>query len=291
MKVRDRIADIDFSEAVDQKDPSLMRRYVAEIEKIFLDAWLSDHTRENFGTVLRLADQKSARARRDVEIKTDEAQITYHLGIVDGVIYVFRELFRAEKRESKIVETAGSQSAKTDRILQYLYEQNNGQGMRHGELADQLGISYSNLTNTMKRILQSGAVESARAGKNTFYRLTPAGKRYCARKKQPEALSVPTKEKLIRIIWDILNDVDPTKREKSPPMPTLRPGDTYYRFRDGKSDGQHRLRSIVTVDGEQYIAEELVEAESENREDADAAEWTLSREFSDLMVSNMESAG
>jgi len=52
-------------------------------------------------------------------------------------------------------------------------------GMRHGELAEAADLSGSALTNMMKRILSSGAADCTRIGKNAWYMLTKAGRRYC----------------------------------------------------------------------------------------------------------------
>ncbi len=102
-----------------------------------------------------------------------------YAGMMKGILQVLRQMLKEEVRNVDVEELAALQSAKTDRILLCLYNHRSGMGMRHGELAEAADLSGSALTNMMKRILSSGAADCTRIGKNAWYMLTKAGRRYC----------------------------------------------------------------------------------------------------------------
>jgi len=176
-----------------------VKNAIIEFRNLFIDSWLNTTTHTEFFNTLRFTTQKTKQAKRRLGSLSEREEISYYLGILAGVEYAFQELYTAEERELQIVMLASSQSEKTDRILMCLYTKNGGQGLRHGELAKELNVSESSLTNTMKRILQSRAVSAVRTGKNTFYTLTPAGKRYCSKKQAPLTQN-PSKELLMALV-------------------------------------------------------------------------------------------
>ena len=176
-----------------------IKNLILEFQNLFLDRWLRTASHTEFYNILRLATQKSTQAKRRLGSLSEREETSYYLGMMAGIEHVFQELYTAEERDLRIIVMAGSQSEKTDRILMCLYTKNGGQGMRHGELAKEVNISDSSLTNTMKRILQSRAVTAVRTGKNTFYTLTPAGQRYCSKKQEPSTRT-PSKELLMTLV-------------------------------------------------------------------------------------------
>lgn len=236
-----RILQTDLQDAVAKENISLVQQYIMSYQRDILERW-TDSTHEDFEKFLRLSDQESARAKRALGTGDTKAELSYYLGTLNGYIEIFWELFREEEQDSRVIALSAAQSAKTDQILLCLYTKNGGQGMRHGELADSIGVSYSALTNTMKRILHSGAVEAARSGKNTYYTLTKAGRRYCA-KKQKEARS--DQNKLAnQILQDIMNRLAANGKEESL---ALYPGDK-FRMMDqhGITDKEYLLETIIT---------------------------------------------
>ena len=178
------LKELDFTEPYTAKESyQQVHRFVYEVKSDLLDAW-ANAEHEEFEKALRILEQKTAQIRHCLNMNDVIVQSSILVGMLQGFTELFGELLRKERQDQRIIAMCASQSAATDRILMQLYEANDGQGMRHGELADALGYSYSNLTNAMKRILNSGAVEAARTGKNTYYMLTPAGQRYCAQKQK-----------------------------------------------------------------------------------------------------------
>lgn len=165
------------------------------------EAW-NKPTHETVETTLRLLIQEIESIKNDDP--SLETNIAYHLGRLDGFAAAYEEVYRAERRLEAAAKTLSEHSAKSMQILQCLYDRGT---MRHGELADAVGSSYSALTNSMKKILLSGAVRSARSGKNTLYYLTETGKRYC----ETHRREAPKGEDLKRIVEAVLEEYNRKK--------------------------------------------------------------------------------
>ena len=144
---------------------------IEEQKEALWTAWMGS---EDFEDPLRLAIQEVE--VRKLENPELNVSVSYQLGRLDGYVELFEQLFRAKERESAVRNDSDLRTDKVCRILRTLYRVGE---MRHGELADAVGSSYSSLTNIMKKVLLSGAVEAVRSGRNTRYHLTDAGRRYC----------------------------------------------------------------------------------------------------------------
>lgn len=165
--------------------------YVEDQKENLWTSWTTD-PREVFGSKLRIAieDVESLKNHRP-ELN---CSVEYQLGKVDGYTELFEQLFRTEEQKRSAANILAQQSPKAQKVLQCLYREGS---MRHGDLAAAVDSSYSSLTNIMKKVLLSGAVESARSGKNTYYRLTDVGRQYC---KQQTAAKKGELSELIRSI-------------------------------------------------------------------------------------------
>ena len=190
-EIRNTIAELD--DLVEELNVQRIKRKVTEFQSRFVDNWIKNTSHTDFYSIIRISSQKSKQAKRRLGNLSEREEASYYLGMLAGIEAVFQILYTAEERDRQVVEMASLQSARTDEILRCLYTSNGGQGMRHGELAKAIGVSYSSLTNTMKKVLQSGAVTAVRTGKNTFYTLTPVGQRYCS-KKQDRTMRYPSKK-------------------------------------------------------------------------------------------------
>lgn len=182
--------------AVEENNTYGVFECAVSLENEIAERWQSGE-REEFERTLRLYIQKTGRMKRDL---VDETQmIPYQLGVIAGVVQAFERVCRTEGDQQGIIGSLAQSSGKTRQILNCLYREH---GMRHGELAEAVGSTASSLTNLMKRVLQSGAVEASRSGKNTFYMLTPAGERYCAQQqaRNDAGLSPEVKRELTELI-------------------------------------------------------------------------------------------
>ena len=186
----DHVLNIDLQQLVTSASYSALEDYAHLYQIEALERWVDlDHG--DIERFLRLSEQKISRAKRPIEHADELCQSAFFLGVTAGIVAILRELYREEKKDQQITAMCAAQTDKTDQILLCIANQNGGQGMRHGELADAVGIPYSSLTNIMKRILQSKAVTVTRIGKNAYYTLTRAGRRYCERKRgQPDTATL-----------------------------------------------------------------------------------------------------
>ncbi|PWL41209.1 MAG: hypothetical protein DBY43_05675 [Clostridiaceae bacterium] len=155
-----------------------VERAVLEFKNLFLESWIEASSHSDFYDVLRIASQRIARAKRHCGDLSDREKTLYFLGILSGLEYAFKELYTAEERE-KMIATTCSGNERASQILQAIYFANGGQEVYHEKLAELVGLSYGNLTEEMKFLLNCRAVAATGRGKSTCYTLTPAGKRYC----------------------------------------------------------------------------------------------------------------
>ena len=147
--------------------------HVEDRKEALWTAW-TDNSRQDFERVLRLTIQEVESVKeRWPELN---CSVQYQLGKLDGVTVLFEQFYRAAERMKAIKKNLARQTPKSRQILMYLYK---NKDVNHGELAEAIGSSYSSLTNIMKKVLLSGAVESARSGKYTYYNLTEAGRKFC----------------------------------------------------------------------------------------------------------------
>ena len=156
-----------LKDVVDTGDLYSVLEKTYEYEEALWMTWTDDRNGA-FETTLRQAIQEIEQVK---DLRPEyNISIQYQIGRLDGWTEAFERLYRAEESVSKAAGALSGLSAKAKMILECLYK--NREGMRHGELAAAIGSSDSSLTNIMKRVLLSGAVESVRSGKNTMYYLT-----------------------------------------------------------------------------------------------------------------------
>ena len=168
--------------------------YVEDKKATLLHLWVDDD-HEKFENALRLAIQESESIKN--WHPSFNCSIQYHFGRLDGYTEIFESLFREKEHMRSIKQSLIGQTAKARQILQCLYQ--NGR-MCHGDLADAVGSSYSSLSNIMKKVLLSGAVDSMRSGKNTYYSLTEIGRQYCKQTQHNKEQNEEIKKELTTLI-------------------------------------------------------------------------------------------
>lgn len=212
----ERILNLDLEDMIASSDHSGLTNYVRLYQIKVLDQWTNKthDDEDDLERFLRLSEQKISRAKYFMIQQGSWNQDAFSLGMAMGVTAAFHELLREEKKDQQIIAMCASQTEKTDRILQTLANRNGGQGMRHGELAEAAGIPYSSLTNIMKRVLQSRAVTAARSGKNTYYTLTKAGRRYCRKKGENSDIREQYFAAYLRKIADAVESKRAVERER-----------------------------------------------------------------------------
>lgn len=251
------LKELDFTEPYTAKESyQQVHRFVYEVKSDLLDAW-ANAEHEEFEKALRILEQKTAQIRHCLNMNDVIVQSSILVGMLQGFTELFGELLRKERQDQRIIAMCASQSAATDRILMQLYEANDGQGMRHGELADALGYSYSNLTNAMKRILNSGAVEAARTGKNTYYMLTPAGQRYCVQKQKTRY--TPSQDEIKKAVVKAIDFLySPAEGQRASIFSEIRSGDKFKLAMQGQISCELKAGDILGFPDCKYLnCEEL----------------------------------
>lgn len=238
--------DYEFQQAAAAEDGRAMERTTLGFLTVLLNIWLEE-THEKFESFLRIFRQKYDRAKRVLGVWSPRETCIFYLGALFAAQRIFEELYRAEGEREKLISTFAVQSPRSEEILLCLYRRNGGTGMRHGELAAALGLSESALTNAMKRVLQSGAAEAARSGKNTFYTLSKAGQRYCA--ERAEKSTALTRTQWIEWTLRRLAESEPDTGR----VPVLRGGDRAQVLVDGIRAGEFRAREILEIEHRKYI--------------------------------------
>lgn len=173
----------EFYSALKENNFSVVKEGVQEIrEKLFL-SW-NDSQNGAVEDLLALSFQRLKRAKRD---NPDwKVSIAYQVGMLEGVVSAYEELYR-EKKEREAIDqyvkqTLHNSGPVTKKVFAKLVSLDAEEWIGHKELALDVGTSESSLSNIMKRLVISRAVETERIGKRTNYRVTSAGKRFYAEK-------------------------------------------------------------------------------------------------------------
>ena len=187
----------EFALAIRNDESGTVMDYVTEridaLWKAKLETALSD-----FEQAFLLEFQQSERIKdSNPELLFSTA---YHVGRWDGFLDAMEKLYYREESLRIAQETmehleedaSQTQTAQkpiprpSKRVLEILECLNQHGEMRHGELADAVHTTPQNLSNLMKKILQTGLARSRRTGRNTCYEVTDLGRHFCRQEKQRE---------------------------------------------------------------------------------------------------------
>lgn len=178
----------EFYEAIITNEVSTLRNGIAEIESKLFEGW-SNPNHETFGELLGMCTRRAKRSRGYLQGWQDSA--FYHVGFLMGLVSAYSTLFQAESEQTaidqyvaKALPNPGSMTRKIFDKLSKLYT--HGEWISHGVLAKEIGTTDASLSNIMKRLILSQAVESEKSGRYTNYRLTAAGQRYFETKLQTQ---------------------------------------------------------------------------------------------------------
>ncbi len=178
---------------------------------------------------------------------TQEKNIDYFFGHFTGLLASFKTQLTEEFRNQHVHLIGKADVPHLDDILFTIEAQ---EGIRHGKLAEAIGIEKSTLTGIMERIVASGAVIFSRPGKFKFYFLTEVGKKYCDQNRNrynPRRTIDVLVDELIELI-----------NHESTPSSTV--GKVVQAIYDRKSNS-----SSLRADSSKTRAEEIIEILSEEK--------------------------
>lgn len=242
---------IDLKQAIMEHDIYAIDCFVVDQQNILLNEWYNK-SHQTFHTALQRALQKSHRAKQ--QFLTEKDEIPYQIGVWEGFLQAFRALYEEENTESDILEKAVAKSPNTAKIIRFLYQ--HSQPICHGELADELGMTHSALSNAMKRVIGCGAVSVSRTGRNTRYTLTAAAKQYC--KKEAKWSKVLPKSREMALLEELITMYQ--RRAKAEDS-SVSVGDYVHLYKNGKEVflDKQQLKGICT-----FGAEKIIELDSDD---------------------------
>ena len=138
-------------------------------------------------------------------------------------------------------------SAEIPHLDDILFSIEKNEGIRHGQLAEAIGIDKSTLTGIMEKIVSIGAAYFSRPGKFKYYYLTTDGKNYCEenREKYKETLNLNSQiEELTNEVRDLRKTVDSLHlhSKNTPNITSLPLSDTDTFLPNEASDGHSWAR-------------------------------------------------
>ncbi len=176
-----------------------LNRQIDVLIKKFAEVYASGNT-DNLTKDLNFYynEQKYAVNKCNVDVES----IVYALGKLDGLIKTIDMLlyYVNQWKEFEEENVIADNSKHLHSILQFLQKNNR---MSHTELANALGVSVNNLTNTMERIMPLGVVKRERFGKYCYYYITEKGKNYLYKFGQKNCLKPYKYEQIVGIRGDV----------------------------------------------------------------------------------------
>lgn len=247
-KKKGQALGMDFFSAMD---------HVEEQKEALWTTWMANG-RQDFESAIRMAIQDvESLKNRYPELNVS---VQYVMGKLDGYTELFERLYREEQRVYAITEELTSQTPKARQILLYLYEHD---GTRHGDLAAVVGSSYSSLTNIMKKVLLSGAVEAVRSGRNTCYHLTEAGRQYCDHcLRSDNGLKHMIREIVCETVHEVLES-QVEQKEDDLVTQRLQPGESFTPVVNNEVQNPLRLKSIWRLGNQKFAECSCMENEEE----------------------------
>lgn len=267
----------EFYRAIEQNNFAVLTEGIAEIENRLFKAWNSDD-RQIFDDVLALSVQRTKRVRG--QLPGWQNNPAFQIGKLEGIVQAYTSLFQEEKRQDAIEQEITAMMPKmgsvTRKIFSKLYDLSaDYQWITHSELAEAVQTSDSSLSNIMKKLLHSRAVESEKNGKYTNYRLTQGGKRYYEKNIAP---SLP--DKANTQILDRLSDlalavsklegkVEQRQNDQEPDIPAAE--DLFYILEGSKRpiadikrneaihDSIPGEKNIISNNSEEYVDTSMLE--------------------------------
>lgn len=247
--------DATIRKAIERNDFMRVFRWINEQIENLNEAWnKTDHA--DIEGFLRILIQEVENIKS--EFPEQKMNTLYQLGRLDGFVSAYEEVYRAEKRFVFAAEELSQHSAKSMQILHCLYEHGT---MRHSDLAEAVNSSNSSLTNIMKKILLSGAVRSARTGKNTLYYLTEIGKRCC--KSQPKSELEELKQKL-DLLNEKLSKISSAAAANVIPEQSIHAGEQITPILDNNYMPNVKIREIIKIGNSKFVICGISNKESEN---------------------------
>ena len=104
---------------------------------------------------------------------TTMQEIIFLLGKLEGTLDCADNLAEVYEQNNYLIKQKKVTTKYFEPVLEIL---ENNEGISHGQLAQKLGINPNQLSNVMRKIVASGAVQKESVGKSSYYFLTDSAK-------------------------------------------------------------------------------------------------------------------
>lgn len=118
-----------------------------------------------------------------------EDTMGYQLGLLSGAVMFCEKAFQDEQDLERIDGLLAKHRSRAAEILRSIQKNAGGWGVQHSDLAKDVELTPSNLSNHMKYLLEAGVVQVRRIGKNAIYTLSDYGEEYlnlCEQREQTQ---------------------------------------------------------------------------------------------------------
>lgn len=168
--------DCDIEQAALQGEAEQVRNYT-DLLRSKLQQLVSERLLDELHKTVLAESRKLAWI---VQKYTAEQDMGFLIGVCAGALSCLEEYLRQQHQTERAGEFAGElKAASLPHARQILFTIEAHEGIRHGQLAEQIGIEKSTLSGIMDKLVASGAVVFSRPGKFKYYFLSQMGKRYC----------------------------------------------------------------------------------------------------------------
>lgn len=167
------LLEFDAERAAAEKNIESIREALKSAIRLYTTAHIDDpRSGKEAAYQIRMTDRLDAKYQAD-------NNIDYVLGVFRGWLKAFEVFYRAQTGEDRARRQIDAKFGDIPHFEDILFTIREQEGIRHGELAERVGIEKSTLTSIMERVIRSGTVIFSRPGKFKYYYLTEVGKRYC----------------------------------------------------------------------------------------------------------------
>lgn len=169
--------DYSLESAVNENNIERTKNYVQKLIARF--RVLSEA--ENYNELSGLLTSESRLHSRLFESLRNKSGIAYFVGFYAAMLEVYEKVLAWRRDQERVAEELrGSFVGKLEQFDAVIVAVHDNEGIRHGQLADILGMKKNTLTGLMEKVLASGAVECMPVGKYKHYYLAPVGEQYYA---------------------------------------------------------------------------------------------------------------
>lgn len=269
--------DYDIENAVSEGSSEKVQAYVDDRIRYFQNLALERETTKLKKELIyeyRLCDWL-------IQKYTSEKNIDYFFGYFVGLLTSFKNQLTTDYKNQHADLISKVNVPHLDDILFTIEEQ---EGIRHGKLAETIGIEKSTLTGIMEKIVASGAVVFSRPGKYKFYFLTETGKNYCNKNRKKyrhgktidvlvgELIELINREptpsetvgKIVQTIYERKANslsslrTDNSSDKKAELIKILSDMKPYFRIWGDLSGNSYRIESVLAIHDKQWQREEFI---------------------------------